>query len=110
MGEVGYSKPSEFIGIKALSPLFEPDWEELGELDDVIELFCNWIDMQGISGLSYSVHRLEGRSPVLLVTVEGTGKGEVIFYSHLDKQPSKPELWSDAVSYTHLTLPTILLV
>ena len=75
---------SEFIGIKALSPLFEPDWEELGELDDVIELFCNWIDMQGIRGLSYSVHRIEGRSPVLLVTVEGTGKGEVIFYSHLD--------------------------
>ena len=88
---------SEFIGIKALSPLFEPEWEELGELEDVIELFCNWIDMQGISGLSYSVHRIEGRSPVLLVTVEGTGKGEVIFYSHLDKQPSKPELWSDGL-------------
>ena len=26
---------SEFIGIKALSPLFEPDWEELGELEAV---------------------------------------------------------------------------
>ena len=31
---------SDFIEIKALSPLFEPDWAELGELDATIDLFC----------------------------------------------------------------------
>jgi len=88
---------SDFIEIKALSPLFEPDWANLGELDATIEIFCKWLDEQGISGMSYETHRIDDLSPVLLVTIEGTGPGEVIFYSHLDKQPSKPELWSEGL-------------
>ena len=32
---------SELIEIQALSPLFEPKWKELGELNAIIELFCN---------------------------------------------------------------------
>ena len=30
---------SDFIAIKALSPLFEPNWAEIGELDATIDLF-----------------------------------------------------------------------
>ncbi|MEC7700865.1 MAG: M20/M25/M40 family metallo-hydrolase, partial [Candidatus Thermoplasmatota archaeon] len=88
---------SDFIEIKALSPLFEPNWDELGELDATIDLFCSWLDEQPISWMSYETHRIEDKSPVLLVTIEGTGPGEAIFYSHLDKQPSKPELWSEGL-------------
>ncbi len=88
---------SDFIEIKALSPLFEPNWEALGELDATIDLFCDWLDNQPISGMSYETHRIEDKSPVLLVTIEGTGPGEAIFYSHLDKQPSKPDLWSEGL-------------
>ncbi len=88
---------SDFIEIKALSPLFEPDWAEMGELDATIDLFCGWLDAQGIAGMSYEKHRIGELSPVLIVTIEGTGPGEVIFYSHLDKQPSKPELWSEGL-------------
>ena len=88
---------SEFISIKALSPLFEPDWRELGELHATIDLFCKWVETQNLDGMTYSVHRIEDRSPVLLITVEGTGPGEIVFYSHLDKQPSKPELWSEGL-------------
>ena len=88
---------SDFIGIKAISPLFEPNWAEMGELDATIELFCEWLDDQGIAGMSYEKHRIGELSPVLIVTIEGTGPGEVIFYSHLDKQPSKPELWSEGL-------------
>ena len=88
---------SEMIEIKALSPLFEPKWSELGELDATIDLFRNWLDEQEIVGISHEVHKIGELSPLLLVTIEGTGPGEVIFYSHLDKQPSKPELWSDGL-------------
>ena len=49
---------SDFIGIKALSPLFEPNWAEMGELDATIELFCEWLDDQGIEGMSYEKHRI----------------------------------------------------
>jgi hypothetical protein len=31
---------SDFIGIKGLFFLFEPNWVEMGELDATIELFC----------------------------------------------------------------------
>ncbi|MFQ3343569.1 MAG: M20/M25/M40 family metallo-hydrolase [Candidatus Poseidoniales archaeon] len=88
---------SKFVEIAALSPSFEPNWEEKGDLDATIKLFCSWLDEQNLTGMSYEIHRMEGLTPVLLVTVEGTGPGEVIFYSHLDKQPSKPELWSEGL-------------
>ena len=88
---------SEFIEIHALSPMFEPNWDELGELQATLNLFCSWLDNQGLQGMSYNVHRIANHSPVLLVTIEGTGSGEVLFYSHLDKQPSRPHLWSEGL-------------
>ena len=88
---------SEFIEIHALSPGFAPDWDELGELQATIDLFCGWLDRQGISGMTYDTHRIGNHSPVLLVSIEGTGSGEVLFYSHLDKQPSRPNLWSEGL-------------
>ncbi|MAV19376.1 MAG: peptidase M20 [Euryarchaeota archaeon] len=88
---------SDFIKIEALSPSFEPNWREKGELDATIDLFIKWLAEQELEGMEYKVHRIGERTPVLLVTVEGTGPGEVIFYSHLDKQPSRPKLWSEGL-------------
>ena len=88
---------SDFIKIEALSPSFEPNWREKGELDATIDLFIKWLAEQELEGMEYKVHRIGERTPVLLVTVEGTGHGEVIFYSHLDKQPSRPKLWSEGL-------------
>lgn len=88
---------SDFIKIEALSPSFEPNWREKRELDATIDLFTKWLVEQELEGMEYKVHRIGERTPVLLVTVEGTGPGEVIFYSHLDKQPSRPELWSEGL-------------
>ena len=34
---------SEFIEIHALSPMFEPNWDELGELQATIDLFLSLI-------------------------------------------------------------------
>ena len=88
---------SDFIKIEALSPSFEPNWRQKGELDATIALFTKWLVEQELEGMEYKVHRIDERTPVLLVTVEGTGPGEVIFYSHLDKQPSSPKLWSEGL-------------
>ena len=88
---------SDFIKIEALSPSFEPNWRKKGELDATIALFTKWLVEQELEGMEYKVHRIDERTPVLLVTVEGTGPGEVIFYSHLDKQPSRPKLWSEGL-------------
>ena len=88
---------TDFIEIEALSPSFEPNWKEKGELNATINLFTKWLVDQELEGMEYKVHTIDERTPVLLVTVEGTGPGEVIFYSHLDKQPSRPKLWSEGL-------------
>ena len=85
---------SEFIEIPALSPSFDPDWEENGYLDAAIETFISWIKSLSLKGVSISVHRLKKRSPLLLVNINGDSEGEVLFYSHLDKQPEATG-WSD---------------
>ena len=77
----------EFIEIPALSPSFDSDWEENGFLDAAIETFISWVKSLPLERTSVSVHRLRGRSPVLLVTIDGDAEGEILFYSHLDKQP-----------------------
>ena len=78
---------AEFIEIPALSPAFDEDWATHGYLDDTIDLFLKWLGTLPMKGMSCNVHRIEGRTPVLTVTIEGSGDGEVLFYSHLDKQP-----------------------
>ncbi len=77
----------EFIKIPALSPAFDSNWAENGYLDETIDLFVDWISTLDAEGIAVSIHRIAGRSPVLLVEMEGSGSGEVLFYSHLDKQP-----------------------
>jgi acetylornithine deacetylase/succinyl-diaminopimelate desuccinylase-like protein len=78
---------SDFIRIPALSPAFDDDWAANGHLDATIDLFTGWLETIEMEGLKANVHRLAGRTPLLLCEVPGTGPGEVIFYSHLDKQP-----------------------
>ncbi len=78
---------SKFIEIPALSPAFDGDWESNGYLDDTIDHFVAWLGTLPVNGMACSVHRLAGRTPVLIVQIEGTTDGEVLFYSHLDKQP-----------------------
>ena len=77
----------DFIKIPALSPSFDSDWEENGYLDAAIENFVFWVKSLPLEKTTISVHRLKNRSPVLLITIEGDVESEVLFYSHLDKQP-----------------------
>ncbi|MBT4058707.1 MAG: M20/M25/M40 family metallo-hydrolase [Euryarchaeota archaeon] len=78
---------SEYIKIPALSPAFDVEWENNGHLDATIDHFLGWLATIEIKGLTASVHKIVGRTPLLLLKVEGSGKGNVLFYSHLDKQP-----------------------
>ena len=84
----------EFVEIPALSPSFDSDWEENGYLDAAVNTFVAWLRSLPLERLSVSVHRLKDRSPLLLATIEGDSEGEVLFYSHLDKQPEASG-WSE---------------
>ncbi|MEC3980663.1 M20/M25/M40 family metallo-hydrolase [Amycolatopsis sp. H20-H5] len=82
---------SGLVEIPALSPAFDSDWASTGHLKAAIEHVREWIAAREIPGATLEVVQLEGRTPVLLVDVPATpgaeGKGTVLMYGHLDKQP-----------------------
>jgi acetylornithine deacetylase/succinyl-diaminopimelate desuccinylase-like protein len=79
------------VEIPALSPAFDPAWEEHGQLRAAVDHVQAWIAASGVPGASLEVVELPGRSPLLLVDVPATAgagdRGTVLLYGHLDKQP-----------------------
>ena len=77
----------DYIRIPAKSPHFDPEWQRHGHIDAAVQLAAEWCRRHAVPGMQLEVVRLEGRTPVLLVEVPGTAKGNVLVYGHLDKQP-----------------------
>ena len=76
-----------YIEIPNQSPLYDPNWEANGYMQEAVDLFRTWAEAQGIRGLTVEEMRLPGRTPVLLFEIPGTGDQRVLLYGHLDKQP-----------------------
>lgn len=87
----------DYIRIPNKSQGFEPAWRELGHMDRAVTLIENFCKAQPIPGLKVEVVRLEGRSPVILMEVPGTGSDTVLLYGHLDKQPEMTG-WREGLS------------
>jgi acetylornithine deacetylase/succinyl-diaminopimelate desuccinylase-like protein len=77
----------DYIRIPAKSPHFDQEWARHGHIDAAVKLAADWCAKHAVPGMKLEVVRLEGRTPVLLVEIEGKGKGNVLVYGHLDKQP-----------------------
>jgi acetylornithine deacetylase/succinyl-diaminopimelate desuccinylase-like protein len=77
----------EYITIPNQSPGFDPEWREHGHMERAVELVAGWINAQRLDGARLEVVRLEGRTPLVLVEVDGSGPGSTLLYGHLDKQP-----------------------
>ncbi len=89
------------VTIPALSPAFDAQWPEHGQLRAAVDHVQAWIGTRGLSGATSEVIELPGRSPLLLVDVPATAgaagadpgdgagedRGTVLLYGHLDKQP-----------------------
>jgi acetylornithine deacetylase/succinyl-diaminopimelate desuccinylase-like protein len=82
---------SDYIAIPALSPSFDSDWAANGHLDRAVDLISAWCRDRPIPGMSVWVHRLEGRTPVVVCEIPATAGADdaapVLLYGHLDKQP-----------------------
>jgi len=81
----------EYITIPNVSAVFEPQWIALGHMERAVSLLADWARRRPIDGMDLSVHRLEGRTPVLFAEIPAANGGpadETVFlYGHLDKQP-----------------------
>lgn len=76
-----------YIAIPNKSPLFDPQWQEHGFMDEAVALMVGWCRRQRVRGLRLSVERLPNRTPVIFIEIDGTRAGTVLLYGHLDKQP-----------------------
>jgi acetylornithine deacetylase/succinyl-diaminopimelate desuccinylase-like protein len=76
-----------YVRIPNKSPSFDPQWESHGHMEAAIQLMAQWCRAQPIPGIRVDIHRLPGKTPLLLVDIPGELPGSVLLYGHLDKQP-----------------------
>jgi acetylornithine deacetylase/succinyl-diaminopimelate desuccinylase-like protein len=88
-----------YATLECLSPAFDVHWRESGHIDAAVELLAQWARERTFARFDVDVVRLEGRTPVLLVTVEATNDDDatVVLYGHLDKQPPLGD-WSEGLA------------
>jgi len=81
----------DFIRIPNVSPAFDADWEAHGHMARAVDLVSGWCAARPLPGLTWFVHELPGRTPLLCVDIPASHPsvaGEtVLLYGHLDKQP-----------------------
>src|ERR1700688_1065294 len=87
-----------FATIPCLSPSFDTEWVQHGHIDRAIELLSDWALARSFADFDVEIHRLDDRTPVLVVTIAATapGDGTAVLYGHLDKQPPLGN-WSDGL-------------
>ncbi len=76
-----------YVRIPNKSPMFDPQWESHGHMEAAVQLIAAWCRSQAVPGATVNIHRLPGRTPLLLVDIPGELPGSVLLYGHLDKQP-----------------------
>ncbi len=88
-----------YAKIACLSPMFDAQWEQNGKIEEAIQLLGAWARARALRSFEVEIHRLEGRTPVLVVSVESTAPttGTVLLYGHLDKQPPLGD-WSEGLA------------
>lgn len=77
----------EYIRIPNKSPAFDPDWQQHGYMDQVVNQFVAWCEQQALAGMQLEVVRLPGRTPLLFMDIPGQTDHTILLYGHLDKQP-----------------------
>jgi acetylornithine deacetylase/succinyl-diaminopimelate desuccinylase-like protein len=82
---------SDYIAIPALSPAFDPDWDDNGYLRNAVDHVHSWIKKQPVVGLTSWIAELPERTPVVVAVIPAFGDSSdsktVLLYGHCDKQP-----------------------
>jgi acetylornithine deacetylase/succinyl-diaminopimelate desuccinylase-like protein len=89
----------DYMAIPCLSPAFDPDWIEAGELSRAAAMLARWARraLATVPGAVVEILAGEGRTPLILVDVPGEPGPTAVLYGHYDKQPPM-EGWSEGRS------------
>ncbi len=77
----------QYIHIPNKSPMFDPDWEANGYMEQVAQQFAAWCQAREVPGMQMEIVRLAGRTPLIYIDIPGQSENTVLLYGHLDKQP-----------------------
>ena len=77
----------EYIKFPNKSPVFDPDWEANGYMDQVVDLASDWVNKHKPDNSTLNIYKEAGRTPLMILDVPGNSDGTVLMYGHLDKQP-----------------------
>lgn len=77
----------DYVRIPNKSPAFDPDWERHGHMAEAVEQLRRWAESFPIERTEIEVVTLPGRTPTLVVDIEGDAPGNILWYGHYDKQP-----------------------
>ena len=86
----------DYIKIPNKSPLFDPDWEQHGHMEQAVQMLEAWCRSQTIEGMQIEVVRIAGRTPILFIDIPGDSDDVVLLYGHYDKQPEFSG-WADGL-------------
>ena len=86
----------EYIKFPNKSPVFDPDWEANGYMDQVVDLASEWINKHKPDNSTLNIYKEAGRTPLMILDVPGNSDGTVLMYGHLDKQPEM-EGWAEGL-------------
>lgn len=79
---------TRYIEIPNQSPLFDPNWEKNGYMHQAVELVRQFIERNALTRSRLQIFDEPGRTPLILLEVEGDAPGNILLYGHLDKQPA----------------------
>lgn len=79
----------EYVRIPNKSPVFDPDWQANGHMQQAVTLLEDWARAADVDGMQVEVISLPERTPVLFCEIQATAAdaGTVLLYGHYDKQP-----------------------
>ena len=88
-----------YAAIPCLSPMYDAQWVASGHIEEATQLLAEWARARQFARFDVTIRRLEGRTPVLVITVDATapGEGTAVLYGHLDKQPPLGD-WSEGLA------------
>jgi acetylornithine deacetylase/succinyl-diaminopimelate desuccinylase-like protein len=82
---------ASYVGVRCLSPDFDPAWAENGEIGRAARLLSEWAASRPLPGCVVEVVEHEGLTPAIIADVPATPGAKTrlvtLLYGHLDKQP-----------------------
>ena len=77
----------DYIKIPNKSPAFDPNWEQNGHMEKVLNLALDWVKKHAEDKWKIHSFKSENRTPLILLEIPGNTSGNILMYGHLDKQP-----------------------